>query len=81
MTTEPEYAYIGRCRECGTTLAYRKDRRDDRRDIARRVAEMIAADLIVERVRVEVVLIATKDCGCPRGDRAEPVQESFAGAD
>jgi hypothetical protein len=74
---EPEYAYVGRCRECGVTLAYRKDRRYDRLDVARRVAEMIAADLIIERVRVELITIAKKDCGCPRADRIVPVQDTF----
>lgn len=40
---------------------------------------MIRADVLVERVRIEVVTLAKADCGCPRGDAAA-VQDSFRAA-
>ena len=67
---KPSYHYIGRCRECGATLASVGDARDRRGMVASGVSRMIRADLLVERVRSEVVTLAKVDCGCPRGDHA-----------
>lgn len=74
---EPEYAYVGRCRTCGAALAYVKDMRHKRALTAEKVAQMISADVLVERVRVEVITIEKDDCGCLRGDALLPVQASF----
>ena len=75
---DPTYHYIGRCRDCGATLASVGDVRSERGRTATGVSRMVLADLIVERVRSEVVTLAKADCGCPRGERAERKQEAFA---
>ncbi len=73
---EPIYHYIGRCRACGTTLASVGDVRERRGMTASGVSRMIMADLLIERVRSEVVTLAKADCGCPRGEAAR-LQEAF----
>ena len=74
---DPTYHYIGRCRTCGATLASVGDVRERRGMVASGVSRMIMVDLLVERVRSEVVTLAKKDCGCPRGEAARQ-QETFA---
>lgn len=73
---EPSYHYIGRCRDCGATLASVGDRRDRRGITASAVAHMINIDLLVERVRSEIAWCAKEDCGCPRGESAARTQEA-----
>lgn len=73
----PSYHYVGRCRECGTTLASVGDMRHRREDTARALFRMANDDLLIERVRSEVVMLAKTDCGCPRGERAALAQEAF----
>lgn len=69
-TTPPPYHYVGACRDCGATLASVGDRRERKGTTASAVYKMITLDLIVERVRSEVVMLAKRDCGCPRGEHA-----------
>ena len=60
----PVYGYVGRCRSCGTALAWCRDDPDRRTFVGNNIADMIRRGLFVEYSRADVVYVARKMCGC-----------------